>query len=153
MAVTAHDTTLFPTPPERPTTMTDHVATSLGFAVLVTHKTLPERRDEVRAVWEKHMARAVQNNPGHLSRGSTDTVEAWAYGDQLVYFKSESVALTEAADGGATEYVISGQSGEVTVAALGQESSDTPPDVDAAIRDANRYAGRLDLRLRCDPGL
>jgi len=86
-----------------------------------------------------------------LSRGSTDTVEAWVYGDELIFFTSESVTVTQATDDGATTYVVSGQAGEVAVAALAQGSPDTPPDVDAAISNAVRYAGRLDLTLRCDP--
>ncbi|MEH3154144.1 MAG: antibiotic biosynthesis monooxygenase [Gordonia paraffinivorans] len=36
-------------------------------AVVVVHRTLPGRRDEVRALWERHMAPAVQGNPGHLA--------------------------------------------------------------------------------------
>lgn len=36
-------------------------------ALIVRHKTLPGRRDEVRAVWEKHMAPAVASNPGHTA--------------------------------------------------------------------------------------
>jgi hypothetical protein len=65
------------------------------------------------------------------------------------------VTVTQATDDGATTYVASGQAGEVALAALaalGQGSPDTPPDVDAAISNAVRYAGRLDLTLRCDPG-
>lgn len=37
------------------------------FAVIIKHKTQPGKRDEVRAVWEKHMAPAVAANPGHLA--------------------------------------------------------------------------------------
>jgi quinol monooxygenase YgiN len=36
-------------------------------AVIVTHQTLPGRRDDVRAVWEKHMAPAVEANAGHVA--------------------------------------------------------------------------------------
>ncbi len=36
-------------------------------ALIVRHKTKPGRRDEVRAVWEKHMAPAVSANPGHVA--------------------------------------------------------------------------------------
>lgn len=34
-------------------------------ALIIKHKTQPGKRDEVRAVWEKHMAPAVSSNPGH----------------------------------------------------------------------------------------
>jgi len=44
-----------------------------------------------------------------LSRGSTDTVEAWVYGDELIFFTSESVTVTQATDDGATTYVVSGR--------------------------------------------
>ncbi|UUZ59879.1 putative quinol monooxygenase [Nocardioides sp. B-3] len=36
-------------------------------AVIVTHQTQPGRREEVRAVWEKHMAPAVAANAGHIA--------------------------------------------------------------------------------------
>ena len=36
-------------------------------ALIIKHKTLPGKRDEVRAVWEKHMAPAVSSNPGHAA--------------------------------------------------------------------------------------
>lgn len=34
--------------------------------VFLVHKTKPGKRDEVRAVWTRHMADAVQSNPDHL---------------------------------------------------------------------------------------
>lgn len=34
-------------------------------ALFVKHKTLPGKRDEVQKVWEKHMAPAIEANPGH----------------------------------------------------------------------------------------
>lgn len=34
-------------------------------ALFVKHKTLPGKRDEVRKVWEKHMAPAIAANPEH----------------------------------------------------------------------------------------
>lgn len=37
-----------------------------SFALFVEHKTKPGKRDEVRKVWEKHMAPAIASNPGHL---------------------------------------------------------------------------------------
>ena len=38
-----------------------------GVTVVVSHKTLPNQREAVRALWEKHMAPAVLDNPGHLA--------------------------------------------------------------------------------------
>jgi quinol monooxygenase YgiN len=38
-----------------------------GFALIVKHKTQPGKRDEVRRVWEKHMAPAIAANPGHVA--------------------------------------------------------------------------------------
>jgi quinol monooxygenase YgiN len=38
-----------------------------SFAVIIKHKTQPGKRDQVRAVWEKHMAPAVSSNPGHTA--------------------------------------------------------------------------------------
>jgi len=38
-----------------------------SFAVIIKHKTQPGKRDEVRQVWEKHMAPAIAANPGHLA--------------------------------------------------------------------------------------
>ena len=34
-------------------------------ALFVKHKTLPGKRDEVREVWERHMAPTIAANPGH----------------------------------------------------------------------------------------
>lgn len=36
-----------------------------SFALIVKHKTQPGKREEVRKVWEKHMAPAISANPGH----------------------------------------------------------------------------------------
>ena len=38
-----------------------------SLALVIKHKTQPGKRDEVRKVWEKHMAPAVSSNPGHLA--------------------------------------------------------------------------------------
>ncbi len=38
-----------------------------AIALIVTHHALPGRRDAVRAVWERHMAPAIDANPGHLA--------------------------------------------------------------------------------------
>ncbi len=37
------------------------------FALIVKHKTQPGKRDEVREVWEKHMAPAISANPDHTA--------------------------------------------------------------------------------------
>lgn len=37
------------------------------FALIIKHKTQPGKREEVRTVWERHMAPAISNNPGHLA--------------------------------------------------------------------------------------
>lgn len=39
----------------------DHVT------VVVIHQTKPDQRDAVVAIWAKHMAEAVESNPGHVS--------------------------------------------------------------------------------------
>lgn len=39
----------------------------MAFALIIKHKTLPGRRDEVRGVWERHMMPAIQSNPGHTA--------------------------------------------------------------------------------------
>jgi quinol monooxygenase YgiN len=36
-------------------------------AVIIRHQTLPGRRDDVRKVWEAHMAPAISRNSGHLA--------------------------------------------------------------------------------------
>lgn len=38
-----------------------------SLALIIKHKTQPGKRDEVRTVWERHMAPAVSANPGHLA--------------------------------------------------------------------------------------
>jgi quinol monooxygenase YgiN len=38
-----------------------------GFALFITHRTLPGKRDEVRHVWEAHMAPEIAKNAGHLA--------------------------------------------------------------------------------------
>lgn len=38
-----------------------------SLALIIKHSTRPGMRDEVRAVWERHMAPAVAANPGHLA--------------------------------------------------------------------------------------
>ena len=36
-------------------------------AVFVVHKTKPGKREQVQAVWQQHMAPAIEGNPGHLA--------------------------------------------------------------------------------------
>ncbi|WP_104106186.1 antibiotic biosynthesis monooxygenase [Nocardioides sp. 616] len=36
-------------------------------ALIIRHQTLPGKREDVRKVWEAHMAPAVGDNPGHLA--------------------------------------------------------------------------------------
>lgn len=36
-------------------------------ALFIRHKTQPGKRDEVRLVWEKHMAPAISANPDHTA--------------------------------------------------------------------------------------
>ncbi|TSB22007.1 antibiotic biosynthesis monooxygenase [Psychrobacter sp. YGAH215] len=36
-------------------------------ALLIIHQTKPEKRDEVKAIWLKYMASAIQDNAGHLA--------------------------------------------------------------------------------------
>ena len=38
-----------------------------SFALIIKHKTQPGKRDEVRKVWEKHMAPAISANAGHTA--------------------------------------------------------------------------------------
>lgn len=36
-------------------------------ALFIIHKTKPGRRDEVKSLWLKHMAPAIEDNAGHLA--------------------------------------------------------------------------------------
>ncbi|MFD1710650.1 antibiotic biosynthesis monooxygenase [Ottowia sp. GY511] len=36
-------------------------------ALFIVHQTKPGKRDEVRAIWMRHMGPAIQENPGHLA--------------------------------------------------------------------------------------
>jgi quinol monooxygenase YgiN len=38
-----------------------------SLALIIKPKTQPGKRDEVRKVWERHMAPAVSANPGHIA--------------------------------------------------------------------------------------
>ena len=37
------------------------------FALIIKHRTQPGKRDEVRKVWQRHMAPAISANPGHTA--------------------------------------------------------------------------------------
>lgn len=54
-----------------------------SFALIVKHKTQPGRRDDVRRVWEKHMAPAISANPGHTAYfycfDNKDPDSIWAF--------------------------------------------------------------------------
>jgi len=38
-----------------------------ALALIIKHMTQPGKRDQVRTIWEKHMAPAVSANPGHTA--------------------------------------------------------------------------------------
>jgi len=38
-----------------------------NLAIMIRHQTRPGARDDVRRVWERHMAPAVTGNPGHIA--------------------------------------------------------------------------------------
>ncbi len=38
-----------------------------GYALLIQHRTLPGKRDDVQAVWREHMQPAIAANPAHLA--------------------------------------------------------------------------------------
>lgn len=38
-----------------------------ALALIIRHKTLPGKRDEVRKMWERHMAPAIASNPEHTA--------------------------------------------------------------------------------------
>lgn len=38
-----------------------------NYAIIVRHKIRPERRAAIEAVWKRHMAPAIEANPGHLA--------------------------------------------------------------------------------------
>ncbi|MGO4257922.1 putative quinol monooxygenase [Marmoricola sp. RAF53] len=69
-------------------------------AVTIRHQTLPGRRDDVRKVWEAHMAPAISRNPGHLAyyycldNHDADAVLAFQIYDSLE--SSQAFLLTDA---------------------------------------------------------
>lgn len=76
-------------------------------AVLVTHRIRTGRRDEVRSIWKKHLAPAINANPGHLAYtycfDETDpdvicAFQLYADGDQAAAFRrTEAYMAYEAA--------------------------------------------------------
>jgi len=68
-------------------------------ALFVRHRTLPGRRDEVRKVWEKHMAPAVSANPGHIAYfyclDNNDPDSVCAFQEYVSAEASESFLQTE----------------------------------------------------------
>ena len=38
-----------------------------AFALIIKHTTQPGKREEVRKIWERHMAPAIASNPGHTA--------------------------------------------------------------------------------------
>ena len=38
-----------------------------SLTLFITHRARPGKRDEVRHIWETHMAPTVAENPGHLA--------------------------------------------------------------------------------------
>jgi quinol monooxygenase YgiN len=38
-----------------------------AIALIIKHKTQPGKREEVRKIWEKHMAPAIASNPEHTA--------------------------------------------------------------------------------------
>ena len=69
-------------------------------AVTIRHQTLPGRRDDVRDVWEKHMAPAISRNPGHLAyyycldNNDPDAIVAFQIYDSIE--SSQAFLLTDA---------------------------------------------------------
>ncbi len=55
----------------------------MTMALIIRHKTLPGKRDEVFKVWTEHMAPAIAANPGHISyfycfdNGDPDSIYAF----------------------------------------------------------------------------
>ena len=53
------------------------------FALMIKHRTRPGKRDEVRNVWERHMASAITANAGHAAYfycfDNTEPDSIWAF--------------------------------------------------------------------------
>ena len=68
-------------------------------ALSIRHQTQPGLRDDVRKVWEAHMAPAVDDNPGHLAYFYCfDNVDPDAITAFQVYDSAESSRLFLATD-------------------------------------------------------
>lgn len=82
-----------------------------------------------------------------------DDVEAWIYeNEQAVVFKSEDIELSvENRDDGSIEYRGTTVGGRVAVTQLTDASTATPPDVDAAVENAQQYDATIDFALTCPP--
>lgn len=58
-------------------------------ALIVKHTTKPGKRDDVRKIWERHMAPAVSANPGHvayfycLDNADPDSISAFQVYDSV----------------------------------------------------------------------
>ena len=54
-----------------------------SYALMIKHQTQPGKRNEVRKVWERHMAPAIAENPGHsayfycFDNGDPDSISAF----------------------------------------------------------------------------
>ncbi len=82
-----------------------------------------------------------------------DDVEAWIFeNEQAVVFRSENIALAvDERDDGSVEYRGTAVGGRVAVTQLTDASTATPPDVDAAIENAQQYDATIDFALTCPP--
>jgi hypothetical protein len=79
-----------------------------SFTLIIKHKTQPGRRDEVRKVWERHMAPAIAANPGHVAyiycfdNGDPDSIYAFVNDvEPLLSGPPQIIALTPAWSKGA----------------------------------------------------
>ena len=73
-----------------------------SFALIIKHKTQPGKRDEVRKVWERHMAPAISANSSHMAyfycfeNGDPDSILAFQQYDSVEasqsFLKTESYA-------------------------------------------------------------
>ena len=82
-----------------------------------------------------------------------DDVEAWIYeNEQAVVFKGQGISLTvDQRDDGSVEYSGTKVAGRVAVTELTNASSAAPPDVDAAIENAQQFDATIDFAVTCPP--
>jgi quinol monooxygenase YgiN len=70
-----------------------------SLALIVKHKTKAGKRDEVRKVWEKHMAPAISANPGHITYfycfDNADPDSIWAFQQYASAEASQEVLKTQ----------------------------------------------------------